>query len=95
MPDQLVLYFGRNPAMMSIVDLQLKAAGIEAKGFMDEGELIKALSANPIKMLVIGGGVEADARQRVKDVCAGLGVLVLEHSGGPQHLPENIAGALG
>lgn len=95
MDRPLVLFFGRNPAMMAIVDLQLKAAGIHAQGFMDEHELLAALEAGTTRMLVIGGGVEEEARQRLKAHCQLLGVLVLEHNGGPQHLPGNIAHALG
>lgn len=90
-----VFFFGRNPAMMAIVDLQLKAAGIHAQGFLDEQELLHALEAHQARMLVIGGGVEEEARQRLKHRCEALGVLVLEHHGGPQNLPGNIAHALG
>ncbi len=89
-----VLFFGRNPALMTIVDLQLKSAGIEAKGYMDEAELAAALREGHPRMLVIGGGVEEEARARVKALCQEHGVLVLEHSGGPQNLPDTISDAL-
>lgn len=89
-----VLFFGRNPAMMSIVDLQLKATGITAKGFIKLSELMAELEQGHAKMLVIGGGVEDAARAQLKTWCAANKVLVLEHSGGPQSLPDEIAGAL-
>jgi len=95
MNPPVILFFGRNPAMMSIVDLQLKAAGIVATGYMDEDALVKAMDASPVHMLVIGGGVEEAPRARSKAICEARGILVLEHSGGPQHLPGNIKEAIG
>ena len=94
MSQPLVLFFGRNPAMMTIVDQQLKSAGINAQGYMNEGELEKALESGEARMLVIGGGVEDGPRERVKALCKKHGILVLEHSGGPQILPTNISEAL-
>ena len=94
MDKPLIYLFGRNPALMTIVDQQLKASGINARGFMEEGELTKALESGEAGMLVIGGGVEPDPRQRVKELCGRLGVLVLEHWGGPQMLPDDIEDAL-
>ncbi|MCB0790275.1 MAG: hypothetical protein H6595_03985 [Flavobacteriales bacterium] len=85
-----VLFFGRNPSMMAIVDLQLKEAGITATGYMDEAELKQAIENGEATMLVIGGGVEKEPRERMKALCAEKNVLVLEHWGGPQNLPENI-----
>jgi hypothetical protein len=95
MSTPTVLFFGRNPAMMRIVDLQLKAAGVEAQGYMDEAELRAELDKGAAKLLVIGGGVEDDPRSRMKAYCAGRGILVLEHSAGPGTLPGNIAEVLG
>ena len=89
-----VLFFGRNPAMMSIVDLQLKATGIIAQGFIEESKLMAELAKGQTKMLVIGGGVEDEPRARLKFWCTTNNVLILEHSGGPQNLPEEIQDAL-
>jgi len=80
--------------MMSIVDLQLRATGITAQGFIRESELMAELSKGLTKMLVIGGGVEDEPRVRLKAWCTANNVLILEHSGGPQSLPEEIEDAL-
>lgn len=95
MEASTVLFFGRNPAMMRIVDLQLKAAGVEARGYLDEEELKSALDRGDARLLVIGGGVEDGPRARMKAYCEEKGILVLEHSGGPTSLPGHIAQALG
>lgn len=65
--DGTVCYFGRNAAMMSLVGNQLKAAGIDAKGFMDETQLSAELELGHARMLVMGGGVEDEPRKRMKD----------------------------
>lgn len=89
-----VCYFGRNAAMMALVGQQLKAAGIEARGFMDESALRAALEEGQVRLLVMGGGVEDAPRARMKALCAERGVLVLEHHAGPASLPDTIAQAL-
>jgi len=93
--DGTVCYFGRNAAMMALVGQQLKAAGIEAKGFMEETALGTELQQGHVRLLLIGGGVEDEPRARMKALCSELGILVLEHFGGPSSLPDNIASALG
>lgn len=92
--DGTVCYFGRNAAMMALVGNQLKAAGIEAKGFMDEAELTAELELGHARMLVMGGGVEDEPRERMKDFCASRGILVLEHFAGPGSLPGTISEVL-
>jgi hypothetical protein len=93
--DGTVCYFGRNAAMMALVGNQLKAAGIVAKGFMDEALLMQELDKGRTQLLVLGGGVEDGPRIRLKDQCVQRGILVLEHFGGPGSLPDNISTALG
>ncbi len=92
--DGTVCYFGRNSAMMALVGNQLKAAGIHAKGFMDEAELKAELDLGHARMLVMGGGVEDEPRQRMKVFCEARGVLVLEHFAGPDSLPGTISEVL-
>lgn len=89
-----IYYFGRNAAMMALVGQQLKAAGMEAEGFMDEQQLNEKLREGNAKLLVIGGGVEDGPRHRLKALCAEKAVLVLEHFAGPGSLPGNIAEVL-
>ncbi len=90
-----IFYFGRNASMMALVGQQLAAAGMEAEGFMDEEKLTDRLNSGMAKLLVIGGGVEDEPRQRLKHICAGKGILVLEHFAGPHSLPGSISEALG
>lgn len=92
--DGTVCYFGRNAAMMALVGNQLKAAGIDAKGFMDEAELKAELELGKARMLVMGGGVEDEPRKRMKDFCQARGILVLEHFAGPDSLPGSISEVL-
>jgi ribosomal protein L30E len=89
-----ILLFGRNAAMMTLVERQLAAEGMNAVGFMDEEELIAELNQGNAHLLVIGGGVEDEPRARVKEYCHQKGIMVFEHSGGPQNLPGNIASVL-
>ncbi|MBL7950826.1 MAG: hypothetical protein JNM62_03840 [Flavobacteriales bacterium] len=95
MPTRRVYFFGRNAAMMALVDQQLKAAGIHATGHMDEQALLGDLAKGDAKLVVIGGGVEEEARTRLREACGRYNVLVLEHFGGPGQLVQNISGVLG
>lgn len=90
-----IYFFGRNAAMMALVGQQLKAAGLNAQGFMDEDQLIAELDKGTARMLVIGGGVEEAPRMRLREHCATLNILVLEHHGGPGQLVEHIGQVLG
>lgn len=90
-----ILLFGRNAAMMTLVDRQLSAAGLNSTGFVEEDALMSEMEKGQVRLLVIGGGVEDEPRARVKAYCDAKGILVFEHSGGPQSLPETITNALG
>lgn len=81
--------------MMALVGHQLSVAGLDAEGFMDENKLMEQLNLGETKLLVIGGGVEDEPRERLKSYCNDHGIMVLEHSGGPQSLPGSITQALG
>lgn len=94
MPLGRVLFFGRNAAMMALVDQHLKAAGINAIGHMDEAALLADLAKGDARLLVIGGGVEDEARTRLREACGRHNTLILEHFGGPGRLAEDIGSAL-
>lgn len=95
MPAGNIYFFGRNASMMVLVDQQLKAAGLNARGYMDEELLIAELDKGEARLLVIGGGVEDGPRARLRAYCAAHNVLMLEHFGGPAALIENIGTVLG
>ena len=90
-----IVYFGRNPAMMALVENQLKAAGIAATGYLDEEALMAVLAKGEVRLLVMGGGVEDGPRWRLKAYCQEHGILVLEHYQGPGSLPDSIGQVLG
>jgi hypothetical protein len=89
-----ILFFGRNAAMMTLVDLELSAAELNAKGFQDEKALMLELDKGDIRLLVIGGGVEEAPRDRLKAYCKDRNIQLFEHFGGPNSLVENITAAL-
>lgn len=95
MPTRPIFFFGRNASMMALVSQQLKAAGLNAKGFMDEEQLVAELGKGEVRLLVLGGGVEEAPRERMRAYCAKHNVLMLEHFGGPAALVENIGTVLG
>jgi hypothetical protein len=95
MPARPIYFFGRNASMMALVGQQLKAAGLNAHGFMDEAQLVAELEKGEARLLVIGGGVEDAPRERMRAYCAKHNVLMLEHFGGPAALVENIGTVLG
>jgi len=95
MPHRSILFFGRNQAMMTLVGQQLQAAGLSAQGFLDEALLLSELDKGNTRLLVIGGGVEDEARERLRDRCKALNILVLEHFGGPTALVDTIGSLLG
>lgn len=95
MPARPIYFFGRNASMMALVGQQLKAAGLNAQGFMDEEQLVAELDKGEVRLLVIGGGVEDAPRTRLRAYCAAHNVLMLEHFGGPAALVENIGTVLG
>lgn len=80
--------------MMTLIERELSAAGIEATGFMDEALLASELQNNGTRLLIIGGGVEDAPRLRLRELCAAHGVKVHEHYGGPTALVDSIESAL-
>lgn len=95
MPDGSIYFFGRNAAMMALVDQQLKAAGLDAEGYMDKQLLMAQLDLGKAQILVIGGGVEDEPRARLRSYCTDHDILMLEHFGGPAQLVETIGSVLG
>ena len=81
--------------MMALVDQQLKAAGLDAQGFMDEQLLLTELAHGKARMLVLGGGVEDEPRERLRSYCTEHHILMLEHFGGPGQLIQDIGSVLG
>jgi len=89
-----LLFFGRNPAMMALIDKELSAAGLEATGFLEEELLVAELQKGEVKLLIIGGGVEDEPRARLLKICADAGIQVHEHFAGPTALVDSVTNAL-
>ena len=89
-----ILFFGRNPAIMSLVKLHIGASGHAVEGFLEERAITTRLRAGEVDLLVLGGGVEDGPRERCRRLCADLGVKLLEHFGGPDQLARHIRTAL-
>jgi len=81
--------------MMALIDKELSAAGFEATGFLEEELLLAELRKGEVKLLIIGGGVEDEPRERLRKICAGSGIKVHEHFAGPTALVDSVKNALG
>lgn len=94
MNEGRILLIGRNPAMLALVDQHLKAAGIVGIGHLEETTLLSDLETGATRLLVIGGGVEEELRERLRTECAKRNIAVVEHFGGPSGLVDQIRRAL-
>lgn len=93
MADHIV-FFGRNPSIMALVKYQLARAGMQAEGFLDDDALVARLDKGGVSLLVLGGGVEEEARADLRNRCKAQGIKLLEHFGGPDQLLAKVRAAL-
>jgi hypothetical protein len=89
-----IVFFGRNNAIMALVQRQISADGHLSEGFLEEADVGTRLRKGGVSLLVLGGGVEEGPRERCRALCRELNVRLLEHYGGPEALSRNIAEAL-
>lgn len=89
-----VVFFGRNPSIMALVKYQMASAGYLAEGFLEDGALIERLDQGGVALLILGGGVEEEARVPLRTYCEARDIKLLEHFGGPDRLLENVRAAL-
>lgn len=94
MPQAPILFFGRNPAIMALVKQQISSLGHPIEGYLDETELSARLRSGPVQLLILGPGVEPQARLNCRALSTELGVRLLEHEGGLDTLSRNVAAAL-
>ncbi|MBF6175494.1 hypothetical protein [Nocardia blacklockiae] len=73
-----LLILGREPHVVRRGVETILSQGIPATGVSDDATAISALTSGTITDLLIGGGVEADARATLKRVAAEHNVTVLE-----------------
>lgn len=64
------LVLGRMPARVTDVVATLRADGFDAEGVSTDQEARKLLAAEEFGVLIIGGGVEPDARAALKEFAA-------------------------
>ncbi|MBK8341105.1 MAG: hypothetical protein IPK99_14400 [Flavobacteriales bacterium] len=93
--DASVVFLGRNASIMALVKHQLTSVGCSAEGFMRDEELMLRLERGGVTLLILGTGVEDGPRKKFRAYCAEKGIPLLEHSGGPDQLLENVRVALG
>jgi hypothetical protein len=89
-----IVFFGRNPAIMALVERQIRAGGHTSEGLLDEAAVEARLRQGGVSLLVLGGGVEDGPRERCRALCRELNLRLLEHFGGPEALSRNITEAL-
>ena len=94
MPRSTIIFFGRNPAIMALMQQQISALGHTVEGFLDEPEMAARLRARTADLLVLGPGVETEPRMNCRALCTELGIGLLEHEGGPDQLSLSIEVAL-
>ncbi|MBK6754300.1 MAG: hypothetical protein IPH53_15680 [Flavobacteriales bacterium] len=93
--DASVVFLGRNASIMALVKHQLTRVGHFAEGFTCDEELMLRLERGKVTLLILGPGVEDGPRNKFRTYCAERDIPLLEHSGGPDQLLENVRVALG
>lgn len=94
MANAPVVFFGRNPAIMSLVQGQISSLGYTTEGYLVEAEMEARLRKSPVALLVLGPGVETGPRMNCRALCKELGIPLVEHEGGPDHLIRDVEAAL-
>jgi hypothetical protein len=89
-----IVFFGRNPAIMALVKSQISSLGHVVEGYLEEAEMQARLRKGPVALLILGPGVETGPRMNCRALCRELGILLLEHEGGPDNLIRNVEAAL-
>jgi predicted TIM-barrel fold metal-dependent hydrolase len=89
-----VLVLGRHEGLMAKVERLLGAQGFEVVPALRDEDALRLLSAGAVQALIIGGGVEADARPPLLALAARLGIPVVQHTGGPVGLVDALSRAL-
>lgn len=81
---------GRSTDLLARALATAQELGHSAIGTVSDAEALAWISANQVRALVIGGGVEASSRQVLSAACNAAGVKVLEVFG-PQNLRALLA----
>ena len=89
-----IVFFGRNPAIMALVQRQISSLGHTTEGYLQEVEMHTRLRKGSVALLVLGPGVETGPRMNCRALCRELGIPLVEHEGGPDHLIRDVEAAL-
>lgn len=86
-----VLVVGRHASILARVTALLEGAGYVVGGALADDDAIR-LMASGFDALLLGGGVEADSRPRLRTAFAAAspGGAVIEHFGGPDGLLDHV-----
>ena len=91
-----VLAIGRMQQVMDHVLAELRAAGYEAEGAIDDDAVIAMAAASSFDVLVIGGGVSQDDRARIIErVTAASPGIAIAQPNGPGAVMAAVREALG
>ena len=88
-----ILVMGRHADMMEKVLLLLKQLGYEqVTGMLTNEEVVAALLTKQYRVLIIGGGVDAETRQMIIALLAekNIPTKIVAHFGNPATLDEEI-----
>lgn len=94
MREAPIVFFGRNPAIMALVRHQISSLGHTVEGYLEEEEMRVRLRKGPVALLVLGPAVETGPRMDCRALCKELGIPLVEHEGGPDHLIRDVEAAL-
>lgn len=86
-----VLVVGRHASILTRVTALLEGAGYVVGGALTDDAAVGMMAAG-FDVLLLGGGVEADSRSRLRDAfaTASPGRPVIEHYGGPNGLLDHV-----
>jgi uncharacterized membrane protein (DUF2068 family) len=95
MAAQRILAIGRMQAVMDRVLDELRAAGFEAQGALDDDAVVQMAADRPYDVLVVGGGVSEEGRANViARVRALRPAIALAEPQGPGQVLESVRAAL-
>jgi DNA-binding NtrC family response regulator len=96
MSAKRVLCVGRMQPVMDGVLQQLRDAGYEAQGAIDDDGVVAIAAREAFDALVIGGGVSEDDRAELHERVTAIQphIIVIQVTRGPQSVVEEVRSAL-
>jgi hypothetical protein len=86
-----VLILGRQQFIMDKILLILQAENFEAVGVLTDDETIENLRNGNFEVVAVGGGVESDSREKIRQIAEETNTKMLDIFGPNTLLPNLIA----